>query len=608
MLALHHYLPAKRLREHLSSVSPLLPAGMVLSIRGADRYLGGLGEGAEELLKDQPGVSEYPLLLEGQAMGWLLWRAPSERQEEASRWADHLVTLCQGLMEIEGIRRAVANEALESLREIALLERASRVLNRSLRPKEVAAALLEELTNRAHHITWGAVFLYNFNLKKYEFLSTYGHESEQKFQQFMAAPCFSRLVEGGTPGIINDLQAYFCGQESASPFQAILSLPLEAHNEHVGLLILAANRTEAFSSADLKRSQALVSMAATALRNAQLFAAETHMFRAFISMIASAIDAKSPYTAGHCRRVPEIARMLTAAVCADTSPPFQDFTFSEDDWETLEIATYLHDCGKVVTPEWVVDKPTKLSTNMDRIELVELRLLLNALQEAQHQEKELFAPLLTPEMQRQREDRHARLLTDLQFLRACNLGTEFISAENEARLHTLATRTWRNADGQENLLLNQEELTNLLIRRGTLNAQERNIIEDHVVHTINMLNEIPFPPRLRLVVEYAGGHHECLNGRGYPNRLTDITLSIPARIVAIADIFEALTAPDRPYRSPYTLSKALDIMDRMSKEGHIDSDLFQLFLRSGVYRHYADKYLSPSQLDPVDITPYLTIP
>jgi HD-GYP domain-containing protein (c-di-GMP phosphodiesterase class II) len=603
-LSLHHYLPPKRLQEQLLAVAPLLPAGMVLAVRSPERYLGGWGEGADVLRSGQTDTLERPLLFQGQPMGHLLWRVAPERRDESVHWAHHLVTLCQGLMELEGTRRAVVSDSLGSLREIALLERASRVLNGSLRPREVAAALLGELTNRADNIVWGAVFLYDFDLKNYSVLNTCGPDSESLFQQFMKTRCFVALETGDITGIINDLREQLCCEQEPSLFQAILSLPLEAHNERVGLLVLAASRTEAFSSVDLKRTQALASMAATALRNAQLFAAETNMFRAFISMVASAIDAKSPYTAGHCRRVPEIARMLTLAACEDKTPPFRDFTFTEDDWETLEIATYLHDCGKVVTPEWVVDKPTKLSANMDRIELIEVRLLLTTLQEMQQYWRRHADP--GSELMQIQRQQHARMMDDLHFLRSCNVGDESISPENETRLRALATRTWRDAGGQEQPLLNEDELANLLIRRGTLNVQERTIVEDHVVHTINMLKGIPFPPRLRNVVEYAGGHHECLNGRGYPNHLTDQSLSIPARIVAIADIFEALTAPDRPYRLPYTLAKTLDIMYRMSREHHIDPDLFQLFLRSGVYHRYAEQYLAPSQSGLVDIAAYLT--
>ncbi|MBF0615119.1 MAG: HD domain-containing protein [Magnetococcales bacterium] len=590
--SLHLYLPSKRLKELMQTLAPLLPLGVSVAVRSGERFLGGAGSNAEQLTEHQPDTRSHPFVLDGQSIGQLLWYTPPECASQTQPWIQHLITLCQSMIALEQARRAVTHEALESLREIALLERASTSLNRSLRPKEVANALLTELASRSPHITWGAVFLYDITDSHYGLLTTLGHNADALFEPFARSTFFQGMIDGQIVGIINDIAAHELCSNHNSLFHSTLSLPLDAHQERVGLLVLAAEHKEAFTSADLKRTTTLASIAATALRNAQLFAAETNMFRAFISMIATAIDAKSPYTAGHCRRVPEIARMLTEAACADTTPLFAGFRFTEDDWETLEIATYLHDCGKVVTPEWVVDKPTKLSTNMDRVELIELRIQLILQQEQ-----------LTPQ---QTGNKGPKFWQEaLRFVRACNLGTEMISPESEARLRGLAACCWRDGQGQEHPLLDEEELDNLLIRRGTLNANERAIIEDHVVHTINMLKGIPFPPRLRHVVEYAGGHHECLNGRGYPYHLTETALSIPARVVAIADIFEALTAPDRPYRSPYTLSKTLDIMHRMSREGHIDPDLFQLFLRSGVYQRYAENHLKPHQIDSVDLTVYL---
>ncbi|MBF0179348.1 MAG: HD domain-containing protein [Magnetococcales bacterium] len=592
MVPLHLYLPAKRVKEQLQAVADLAPAELSVAIRGQERFLGGLGAQAESLMADQPETRSEPLLIDGALAGHLLWRAPPETEAQVMPWIRHLGTLFNTMMELEYARRAVAREALESLREIALLERASTLLNRSLRPREVADALLAELATRTPRITWSAVFLYDFAQQEHTLLTTLGTDAAPWFQEFAASPFFQGMVTGEVTGIINDIASHALCTHADPRFRATIALPLEAHQERVGLLVLAADHKEAFTSADLKRTTTLASIATTALRNAQMFVAETNMFRAFIGMIASAIDAKSPYTAGHCRRVPEIARMLTEAACADVNPPFHDFHFSEDDWETLEIATYLHDCGKVVTPEWVMDKPTKLTTNMDRIALLELRIQLIMFQERLRGEGE--------ESQRQEFWKN-----QLDFLKACNLGNEFISPETEARLRGLAKITWHDLQERPHSLINAWEMDNLLIRRGTLNAEERTIIEDHVVHTINMLKEIPFPPRLRHVVDYAGGHHECLNGRGYPHKLTDASLSIPARIVAIADIFEALTAPDRPYRSPYTLSKALDIMQRMAMDGHIDPDLFQLFLRAGIYRRYAETHLKPDQIDAVDPTRYL---
>jgi HD-GYP domain-containing protein (c-di-GMP phosphodiesterase class II) len=152
---------------------------------------------------------------------------------------------------------------------------------------------------------------------------------------------------------------------------------------------------------------------------------------------------------------------------------------------------------------------------------------------------------------------------------------------------------------------NQGEIYNLAIRRGTLTDEERFHINDHIVQTIVMLEALPFPKNLRRVPEWAGGHHEKMDGTGYPRGLKRHQMSIPARMMMIADIFEALTARDRPYKARKTLSECIDIMARMSREHHIDPDLFQLFLTSGVYREYADIFLLPEQIDDIDVVKYL---
>jgi hypothetical protein len=155
------------------------------------------------------------------------------------------------------------------------------------------------------------------------------------------------------------------------------------------------------------------------------------------------------------------------------------------------------------------------------------------------------------------------------------------------------------------LKFNLGEIYNLCIGRGTLTAEERFKINDHIVQTIIMLEQLPFPEHLKRVPEYAGGHHEKMDGTGYPKKLNKDDMSTPAKIMAIADIFEALTAADRPYKLPKKLSASVEIMSFMKKDAHIDADLFELFLTSGVYKVYADKFLKPEQLDDVDISQYL---
>jgi hypothetical protein len=265
----------------------------------------------------------------------------------------------------------------------------------------------------------------------------------------------------------------------------------------------------------------------------------------------------------------------------------------------------LHDCGKVVTPEWVVDKATKLDALVDRIAMIRLRFEVLRRDAELERRDSLAAGIAGEEAGRRFRERIAEIDGDLAFLEACNRGGEFIAEAQAARVRAIAGQRWRDAAGEEHPLLTEDEVCNLLIPRGTLNPRERKIVEDHALHTFKMLSQIPFPPSLRNVTEYAACHHERPNGTGYPRGLKDGQLSVPARIVAIADVFEALTAPDRPYRKPSTLSWAIDTMHKMKQDGHIDGDLFDLFLRENLHMAYADRYLAPAQIDSVDVGRYL---
>ena len=577
---------------------------------GAALWLGGkclveTNEAGHDLAEDTPGVQTFPLVLEGEQVGALLLSQPTGSEAAPSPGALLAHTL-QGMLESEHGRRAVARETLESYREMALLQRAVTDLNHSLKPSAVIAALLKEFDGRA--ADYGAVFVYAADSGGYDLDQSFGVGAAEAFARLKECRLFAAMAERETGDILNDLPSSAQCTEIDPDIQALLWLPLVSSGEKLGLLVLASRRSEGFGAVDLKRAQTLCSVAATALRNAQLYAAEQKMFQSFVRVIATAIDAKSPYTAGHCRRVPEIALMIAESAHQADSGPLADFVLDEDERSTMELAAMLHDCGKVVTPEWVVDKATKLDCIANRIHLIEMRYEVlrrdalishyRALADGANQEA---AAATYREHLRQIDD-------DFAFLEKCNGGGEFISREHVERIQGIAKQQWNDARGESHPLLTENEVYNLAIQRGTLNPEERKIIEDHAVHTINMLSQIAFPHSLRNVTEYAAGHHERMDGTGYPRGLKRDQLPIPARIVAIADIFEALTAPDRPYRKPGTLSWAINIMHRMKLDNHIDGDLFDLFLSSGVYADYAKKHLAASQIDEVNISRYLAGP
>jgi HD-GYP domain-containing protein (c-di-GMP phosphodiesterase class II) len=602
MIKADHYLKPAWVRRQFELTRPMLPLGSSAALQMGGKRLAEMNEAGHDMAEGAPGVQTFPLMLEGERVGVLLLYLPTGI-EVAQAQGGFLVHAMQGMLESEHARRSVARETLESYREMALLQRAVTDLNHSLKPAAVVAALLKEFGGRA--ADYGAVFVYAADSGSYDLDQSFGEGATEAFAKLKDSRLFADMISREVGDIVNDLPSSPLWAEEVADFRALLWLPLISHGEKLALLVLASRRTEGFSAADLKRAQTLSSVAATALRNAQLYAAEQKMFQSFVRVIATAIDAKSPYTAGHCRRVPEITLMIAETAHKADSGPLKDFALDEDERNAMEIAGMLHDCGKVVTPEWVVDKATKLDCIENRIHLVALRFEVlrrdalvaryRALAEGEAQES---AEATYQERLRQLDD-------DFAFLEKCNAGTEFISNEHVVRIQSIAQQCWNDARGETYPLLTEDEIYNLAIQRGTLNPEERKIIEDHAVHTINMLSQIAFPRSLRNVTEYAAGHHERMDGKGYPRGLKRDQLSIPARMVAIADIFEALTAPDRPYRKPGKLSWAIDIMHRMKLDNHIDGDLFDLFLSEKIYLAYARKYLAANQIDDVDTSRYL---
>jgi len=356
-----------------------------------------------------------------------------------------------------------------------------------------------------------------------------------------------------------------------------------------------------FDAGDQKIVEALASQAAVALDNQMLFDGQRKLLDAFVQLIATAIDEKSPATGGHCARVPVLTEMLAEAACAARDGPFRDFSLDEDERYELHIAAWLHDCGKITTPEHLVDKATKLEAIVDRIELIRLRFeILRRDVALAYRDRLAARPHDRAALEAERDRKLAALADDLAFLERINPGAETMSAADQARVRAIAETRWRDAQGRERPLITEDETHNLCVERGTLTPEERRIVLDHIVATIRMLDQLPFPKGLRRVPEYAGGHHERADGSGYPRGLTRAQMSVPARMMAIADIFEALTAEDRPYKRAKTLSESMAIMARMRDNGHIDPDLFALFVEAGVYRRYAERFLRPEQIDAVD--------
>lgn len=393
--------------------------------------------------------------------------------------------------------------------------------------------------------------------------------------------------------------------------KSMLVIPLKNHESNIiGVLqLLNAKDMDSgtvipFSDEYVDLIGSLASEAAVALTNAQLIQDLKELFYAFIKSIAAAIDEKSPYTGGHIDRVVKLTMMIAEKINASATGPFADVKFSEDELEELKLATWMHDVGKITTPEYIIDKQTKLETIFDRMHLIETRF-------------DLIASLLTNQILEEKmavlqdgrgdvekiSELDVRLKKGLKelreeklFIAASNTPGEFMDDARLKRLHEIAGKTYE-FNGETRPYITGEELKNLSIKKGSLTEEERRVVENHVYMTKVMLEQLPFPKNLSNVASYASGHHEKLDGTGYPSGLGPGELSLQARIMAIADVFEALTAKDRPYKKPMKLSQAVGILESMQKDNHIDADIFDIFIRSNLFMEYAVSELRPEQID-----------
>jgi HD-GYP domain-containing protein (c-di-GMP phosphodiesterase class II)/HAMP domain-containing protein len=375
-----------------------------------------------------------------------------------------------------------------------------------------------------------------------------------------------------------------------------LSIPMRSHEGAV-IGVLQLVRAGAFDLESLSLAESLASQTAVALTKQRLAGEFRALFEGLIQLIVKAIDQKSPYTGEHCRRVPILTELIADAACASREGALKDFSLSEMERYELRIAALLHDCGKVTTPVHVIDKSTKLEALFDRIALVDARF------EVVKRDLELEAlgarlPEAGARADAELAERIAALEADRDFLRWCNAGRERSQPADLARVRQIAARwQWRGPDGAPAPILGDEEIENLCVLRGTLNAREREVINHHVVASIEMLEQLPYPRALRNVPAIAGAHHERMDGQGYPKGLVRDQISLQGRILGLADVFEALTARDRPYKKPMGLRQALRVLEEMRDEGHIDGDLFEVFVREKVHLRYAAEYLDPEQID-----------
>ena len=378
-----------------------------------------------------------------------------------------------------------------------------------------------------------------------------------------------------------------------------MTVPLKNHKDKViGVLQLLNakknNQIISFSDELVQLVEALSSQASVALTNQLLINEQKTLFRSFIKLVAEALEQKDQVTGGHCNRVPVLTMMFAECINSDNANKYKDFSFSEDEMDELFVAGWLHDFGKVATPDHIMNKSTKLEGLYDKIEQIRLRFeILRRDIELDFYKKQINGSNIDNSSLKLKLK---NTQDDFLFLEKSNIGGEFMSKDLQNRVYEIANQTIE-LNGRKTAILSDKEIDFLTISKGTLSKKDREVMENHVSLTHQLLDKLPYPEHLKKVPFYAGCHHEKINGEGYPNGYSGDQLPLQARIIAIADVFEGLTAPDRPYKKPYKLSKALNILKFMVNDGEIDSDLFKLFITKKLYLKYAEDNLAAEQID-----------
>jgi len=386
--------------------------------------------------------------------------------------------------------------------------------------------------------------------------------------------------------------------------KCFLNVPLKNHkNKVIGVLQLLNpmenNELITYNDDLVKLVESLASQASIALTNQLLIDEQKQLFKSFIQLVSEALEKKDSTTGGHCNRVPNITMMIAQAINNDKDGTFKDFVFKEDEMEELFVAGWLHDFGKVATPEHVMNKSTKLEGIYDKIEHIKIRFEV-----LKRDIKIKYSDLLKDDINNmdlinEMNDKIKKMDDDIDFLEQCNVGGEFMSDKLKKRVKKISEYKVESNNELQNIL-NEEEINFLTLEKGTLDDNERKIMEDHVSLTYELLDKLPYPKHLENVPFFAGCHHEKINGKGYPNGYKGDQLPLQARVIALADVFEGLTAPDRPYKNGYKLSKAMSILKDMVFCEEIDKDIFNLFIKEKVYLKYAKESIKSSQIDNIN--------
>jgi HD-GYP domain-containing protein (c-di-GMP phosphodiesterase class II)/ribonuclease BN (tRNA processing enzyme) len=485
------------------------------------------------------------------------------------------------------------------------------------------------------HADGGTLYLYNDKNKQLEFkviqndsmgikmggtsgkiewepLNLYDAQGNKNIHM-VAVVCALDQITVNIPDVYKSTQYDFSGtiafdKKTGYRSESMLVLPLKDHEDNLIAVLQLINKKEgdgtiiAFDHHDEEIVVSLGSQAAVALTKQKLINDLELLLESFLNTINVAIEEKSPYTSGHIDRMVDLSLTLARAITEDEEY-FPHISYNEDQMKELKFSALMHDIGKIVIPEYVIDKSTKLETIYDRIESVKLKFELlkrDAYTEYLIKKSSTDNASEINRIDADYQEIISALDSELEFLCEINEGAEFISNEKIERVRQIALRTIV-LNGVEQPILNEDELENLCVQKGTLTDHQRQIINNHASVSVRMLNQLPFPRKLERIAEIAGGHHEKINGKGYPLGLKGDELSFEARILAIADIFEALSASDRPYKKAKKLSEVMKILYFMAKDGDIDLDIVRFFYESGLYLRYAKETLKVENIDEVTL-------
>ena len=401
-------------------------------------------------------------------------------------------------------------------------------------------------------------------------------------------------------------------QETGYHSTSMLVCPMRNHeNDIIGVLQLVnalnpdTREVIPFSPDYVSLTESLASQAAVSITNARLINDMEHLFESFVEVMATAIDEKSPITGGHIRRVANLTMVMAEELHKTNKPPFANAHFTPEKFHELRVASWMHDIGKVTTPVEIIEKSKKLETIFDRIQFVDLRMqfIIRSVQlESSETQVKMYRTGEAPEKIKQLEETTAQTVQELreirEFIKKCNEPSEFLEDAYIERLRKIAKKTYRDEQGKEQPFLTPDELKNLSIRKGSINEQERQIMKNHAQVTLDMLAKIPFTKKLKEIPNFAGAHHECINGRGYPLGLRGDEIPFEGKLMAVTDIAEALTAKDRPYKKAMPLEQVYKILRNMVDKDELDHDLVEFFIKERIYEVYQAKYEIPDADQP----------